>query len=117
AAGEPPLSGGLAQYAVYRTADDRFVTLGALEPKFFGAFLERVGRLDLMPLAGSLDQRERLRTELAAIFAQRTQAEWIADLADVDTCFAPVYSLDEAVQDPQAAALGLFPKLAGLQQV
>jgi alpha-methylacyl-CoA racemase len=113
AAGEPPLAGGIAQYGVYRTADDRFVTLGALEPKFFGAFLQQIGRLDLtQPM-----ERERLRAELEKIFAQRTLAEWNAELADVDTCFAPVYSLDEALQDPQAAALGLFPEVGGVPQI
>jgi crotonobetainyl-CoA:carnitine CoA-transferase CaiB-like acyl-CoA transferase len=117
AAGEPPLTGGLAQYGVYRTADGRYVTLGALETKFLLAFLERVGRLDLAPLAADPNQRERLRSELAAVFASHTLAEWVADLSDVDTCFAPVHTLGEALADPQAAALGLFPTVGGVQQI
>jgi crotonobetainyl-CoA:carnitine CoA-transferase CaiB-like acyl-CoA transferase len=102
---------------VYRAADGRYVTLGALEPKFLLAFLERVERLDLAPLAAEPVQRARLRAELEAIFASRTQAEWVALLSDVDTCFAPVNTLDEALRDPQAAALGLFTEVDGLPQI
>jgi crotonobetainyl-CoA:carnitine CoA-transferase CaiB-like acyl-CoA transferase len=102
--GEPMLAGGLPQYDIYATADGRFVSLGALEPKFFLNFLERVGRPDL---ARERD-RERLRAELRAIFCQRTLREWVDDLADVDTCFAPVNTLEETIDDPQVKALGLF---------
>jgi crotonobetainyl-CoA:carnitine CoA-transferase CaiB-like acyl-CoA transferase len=112
AAGEPPLAGGLPQYDVYETRDGRYVTLGALEPRFFEAFLKAVGREDLGRLEG-----ERLRAELRAILASRTQAEWVDALADVDTCFAPVNSLSEAVEDPQAQALGLFTSVGPLAQL
>jgi crotonobetainyl-CoA:carnitine CoA-transferase CaiB-like acyl-CoA transferase len=115
--GEPPLAGGLPQYGIYRTADGRYVTLGALEPKFLLAFLEHVGRLDLAPLAANPRRYEELRTALADILAGRTRDQWVADLAEVDTCFAPVNSLDEAMRDPQAQALGLFPELDGLPQI
>ena len=104
APGAPTLAGGLPQYAVYRTADDRFVTLGALEPKFFANFLSRVGRPEL----AALHDRDALRFELSAIFASRSMAEWTECLDGVDTCFAPVNTLDEALQDPQAVALGMF---------
>ena len=105
APGEPSLAGGLAQYDVYATADERHVTLGALEPKFLLNFLSAVGRPDLMALAADRDQ---LRAELRAIFASKTLAEWVEYLAEVDTCFAPVNTLEETLQNPQVAALGLF---------
>jgi crotonobetainyl-CoA:carnitine CoA-transferase CaiB-like acyl-CoA transferase len=101
--GEPVLAGGLAQYDVYATADGRHVTLGALEPKFLLNFLNCVGRPELVA-----QDRERLRAELRTIFASRTLAEWTLCLKDVDTCFAPVNTLEETLQDPQVAALGLF---------
>ncbi|MDQ6672566.1 MAG: CoA transferase [Chloroflexota bacterium] len=105
----PPLAGGLPQYGVYATADRRHVTLGALEPKFLVNFLERVGRPELAPLAGGdPPQHRRLHEELTAIFASRTWAEWTDYLLDVDTCFAPVNTLDETLHDPQVEALGLF---------
>ncbi|MBV8713596.1 MAG: CoA transferase [Chloroflexi bacterium] len=104
APGEPTLAGGLPQYDVYATADGRYVTLGALEPKFFANFLSRIDRLEL----GSLRDRAALRSELSSLFASRTLYEWVECLDGVDTCFAPVNTLDEAMHDPQAEALGLF---------
>jgi alpha-methylacyl-CoA racemase len=111
--GEPVLAGGLPQYDVYPTADGRHVTLGALEPKFFANFLERVGRPEL----AALRTRQALRAELRTLFASRTLDEWVACLEGVDTCFAPVNTLEEALQDPQAVALGLFPEVDGLRQL
>jgi crotonobetainyl-CoA:carnitine CoA-transferase CaiB-like acyl-CoA transferase len=110
APGKPILAGGLAQYDVYRTSDDRYVTLGALEPKFLHNFFEAVGRPEL---ATSSD----LRGALGQLFASRTRAEWEALLANVDTCFAPVNSLEEAMQDPQAQALDLFTSIRGVKQL
>jgi crotonobetainyl-CoA:carnitine CoA-transferase CaiB-like acyl-CoA transferase len=116
--GEPMLAGGLPQYDVYATADGRHVTLGALEPKFLVNFLGRVGRPELMRLT----DRDQLRAELREIFCQRPADEWVAFLADVDTCFAPVNTLEEALEDPQVKALGMFTsvdhaKLGELRQI
>ena len=109
APGEPSLAGGLAQYDVYATADGRHVSLGALEPKFLLNFLQAVGRPELARLAaGGAAERDQLRAELRTIFASRTRAAWIDCLAEVDTCFAPVNTLDEAMHDPQVEALELF---------
>jgi crotonobetainyl-CoA:carnitine CoA-transferase CaiB-like acyl-CoA transferase len=121
--GRPPLAGGLPQYAVYTTADVRHVTLGALEPKFLLNFLERVGRPELAALAaGDSAQRQRLHDELTVIFASRTRDAWTAFMADVDTCFAPVNTLEETLHDPQVEALGLFtsvehPRLGPVPQI
>lgn len=121
--GEPPLAGGLPYYGVYTTSDLQHVTLGALEPKFLLNFLERIGRPELAPLAaGDRAQRERLHDELTVIFASRTRDAWTDYLAEVDTCFAPVNTLEETLHDPQVEALGLFtsvdhPRLGPLPQI
>jgi crotonobetainyl-CoA:carnitine CoA-transferase CaiB-like acyl-CoA transferase len=115
--GEPVLAGGLPQYAVYATADQRYVTLGALEPKFLANFLSRVGRPELAK-ASTADLGEELR----AIFSTRTLQEWVDFLAGVDTCFAPVNTLEETLRDPQVEALQLFtsvehPRLGRVNQI
>lgn len=102
--GGPTLAGGLPQYDVYSTADGRWVTLGALEPKFLLNFLQRVGREDLM----SLRDRVSLRDALREIFASRTLAEWVESLDGADTCFGPVNTLEETMADPQVQALQMF---------
>lgn len=113
APGEPMLSGGLAQYDVYATADGRFVTLGALEPKFLLNFLRSVGREDL----AAVRDVPLLRAELERIFAARTLQDWVGLLADVDTCFAPVNTLEETLRDPQVQALGVFTRVGGVMQI
>ncbi len=112
--GEAMLAGGLAQYDVYATADGRHVALGALEPRFLANFLAVVDRSDLTALAGD---RARLGDELRALFATRTLAEWVSLLDGVETCFAPVNTLAEAMADPQAQALGLFTSVNGQPQL
>jgi crotonobetainyl-CoA:carnitine CoA-transferase CaiB-like acyl-CoA transferase len=52
--------------------------------------------------------RDQLRSQLTEIFAARSLAEWVEALAGVDTCFAPVNTLEEALDDPQVRELGLF---------
>jgi crotonobetainyl-CoA:carnitine CoA-transferase CaiB-like acyl-CoA transferase len=98
------LAGGLPQYDVYATADGRWVTLGALEPKFLANFFDAVDRRDLAHVRDA----ETLRAELTAIFASRSLAAWVECLKDVDTCFAPVNTLEEALEDPHVRATGMF---------
>ena len=89
------LAGGLACYRPYRCADG-YVTLGALEPKFWQAFCRGVGREDLIERhldpSGGETQRE-----VEAIFAARTRDEWAAFAGEHDCCLEPVLDLDEAL--------------------
>jgi crotonobetainyl-CoA:carnitine CoA-transferase CaiB-like acyl-CoA transferase len=101
------LTGGAACYDVYRTKDGRFVALGALEPKFFAAFCEGVGRPDLAPRQLE-DCWAGPRAELAAIFATRTRDEWARFALEHDACLAPVLEGDEPREDPQLRARGAF---------
>ncbi len=107
--GEVWLAGALPCYNVYETADARYVTLGALEPKFWAEFCQRVGRPDLIARQFPSDAEERERTigELAAIFRGRSRDEWVALLGDADVCLGPVNTLEEALADPQVAARGV----------
>lgn len=100
------LTGALPGYNIYETADGRYVTLGALEPKFWAEFCQRIGRADLIPRQFPRDRADRdaIIGELAALFRTRARAEWLALLAGADTCIGPVNSLHEALADPQIQA-------------
>ncbi|MGH3077679.1 MAG: CaiB/BaiF CoA transferase family protein [Gaiellaceae bacterium] len=89
------LTGGLACYRVYGTADGRHVTVGALEPKFFRRLCELLGRPDLAERHYADDQ-EALAAELAAVLAGRTLAEWLELVEDEDVCVGPVWTREEA---------------------
>lgn len=92
------LTGGLACYRVYQTADGRHLTVGALEPAFFRRLTELLGRPELSERQFDTDQ-ETLATDLAAIFAARPLAEWLELFDDEDVCVGPVATLAEAASD------------------
>src|SRR3954451_10943752 len=77
--GEPlprMLTGGLACYRIYETADGRHLTVAALEPEFFRRLTGLLGRPELTERQFDADQ-ETLASELAAIFGTRPLAEWL----------------------------------------
>jgi crotonobetainyl-CoA:carnitine CoA-transferase CaiB-like acyl-CoA transferase len=112
--GKYALSGAYPFYNVYETADGRYMTLGALEPKFWAGFCRSVGRDDLIPRQFEEGEgRQALFSELRQIFKSRTQAEWIEAMQDADACCEPVLSLDEAFSHPQARARMMVQKGAG----
>lgn len=92
------LTGGLACYRIYPTADGRHLTVAALEPVFFGRLCELLGRPDLAARQFEPDQ-EALADELAALLAARPLAEWLALFDGEDVCAGPVATLAEAAAD------------------
>jgi crotonobetainyl-CoA:carnitine CoA-transferase CaiB-like acyl-CoA transferase len=99
--GEPVprmLTGGLACYRIYETADGRRLTVAALEPGFFRRLTELLGRPELAQRQLDTDQ-ETLANELASIFAARPLAEWLALFELEDVCVGPVATLAEAAAD------------------
>jgi crotonobetainyl-CoA:carnitine CoA-transferase CaiB-like acyl-CoA transferase len=92
------LTGGLACYRIYSTADGRFLTVAALEPKFFARLCELVGRPELADRQYEENQ-ETLAEELAAIFAERSLDDWLAHFDGEDVCVGPVWTLAEATEE------------------
>jgi alpha-methylacyl-CoA racemase len=92
------LTGGLASYRIYETADGRYLTVAALEPVFFRRLTELLGRPDLAERQSDADQ-EALAAELAAIFATRPLAEWLELFDAEDVCVGPVATVAEAAVD------------------
>jgi crotonobetainyl-CoA:carnitine CoA-transferase CaiB-like acyl-CoA transferase len=89
------LTGGLACYRVYATADGRALTVAALEPRFFHRLCELVGRPDLGPRQYQSDQ-EALADELAGIFRARPLDAWLELFAGEEVCVGPVWTRSEA---------------------
>jgi crotonobetainyl-CoA:carnitine CoA-transferase CaiB-like acyl-CoA transferase len=99
------LSGAYPFYNVYETSDGKYMSLGALEPKFWENFCRKAGRTDLIARqfdAG--DGRKELFREVGAIFKSRTRAEWVELMKDADACCEPVLAIDEAFDHAQARA-------------
>ena len=107
--GHSTLDGGLPCYNIYETKDGKHVTLAALEPKFWHVFCTHIGHLELLPFHAPVGpgEREQAMDILRAIFKTKTRDEWVAELGDIDACVGPVYTLDEALNDPHAQARGI----------
>jgi alpha-methylacyl-CoA racemase len=115
--GDNLLDGGAPFYDTYETADGRYVSIGALEPKFFAEMAERIG-LDARFIKGQYDRRlwPEMRAEMTRILRGRTRDEWSKLLEGTDACFAPVLSIEEAPQHRHALARQAFIDVAGVVQ-
>lgn len=96
ARGKNILDSGAHFYETYKTKDDKYMSVGALEPKFYAELLKGLGLNDV-PQFDSFEENKKL---FASIFAQKTQQEWCDVFQDLDACVAPVLTLDEAPRHP-----------------
>jgi crotonobetainyl-CoA:carnitine CoA-transferase CaiB-like acyl-CoA transferase len=99
--GEMLLTGRYACYHVYETKDKRYMSLGALEPKFWGNFCETIGRKDLI-YKQYMEGKERLLLieEVQKLFETKTQKEWIVFFRNADACCEPILNLEEVFHHP-----------------
>ena len=109
-AGRDLLTGGVPCYNVYRTSDERYMAVGALELKFWQACCDVLERPDLKTRhwqrgqeIGGADARA-LQGELDTIFAGRTQAQWTEKFDLANCCVSPILTTAEALQHPLFAA-------------
>lgn len=111
------LDGGAPFYACYQTADGRWMSLAALEPKFFAEAAALLG-LDPRFLPRQYDRRlwPELREAISAAFRRQTQAHWSERSQGTDCCIAPVLDFNEAPQHAHARAREAFVELDGLLQ-
>jgi crotonobetainyl-CoA:carnitine CoA-transferase CaiB-like acyl-CoA transferase len=108
-AGSHPLLGGLPCFNIYQAADGKYLTLAALEPTFWQAFCQVVGRDDLLPR-----QFDRtIKEEIADIFRQKGQQEWLEAFEGTDGCVEAVNSFAEMLAHPQVRARGYVQEEAG----
>ncbi len=106
--GTSVLDGRSACYDVYTCRDGRHVAVGAIETKFFRNLCRLVGDESLADLQYRHDQQDVLRTALTARFASRPRDEWVALLADADTCVTPVLDPAEVADDAHLLARETF---------
>jgi alpha-methylacyl-CoA racemase len=106
------LTGGLACYGIYAATDGRWLTVAALEPRFFRRLCELLDRDDLSERQYDPDAQEWIGEELTQEFAKRPLAEWLELFEGEDVCVGPVATLAEAASElgslePTAAAAEL----------
>lgn len=102
------LTGSVPFYNVYRTADGKFLALGALEPKFWENFCEAIEKPELASRQFVIGhEQERVFEEVRQTLASRTQSEWIRTFEGRDVCCEPVAALDEVIFNPQIRHRGM----------
>ncbi|MFG2949174.1 CaiB/BaiF CoA transferase family protein [Streptomyces adustus] len=104
------LDGGAPYYGVYRTADDKHMAIGPVEPQFYSNMLDVLGLTDDPDFAGQNDRAKWpvMKDRLSAVFATRTRDEWDKEFDGRNACVAPVLSLLEAPHHPHNAARGTY---------
>jgi crotonobetainyl-CoA:carnitine CoA-transferase CaiB-like acyl-CoA transferase len=118
--GEQQLAGGLICYLPYE-ARDGWVTCGALEPKFWAALCNGVGRPDLIESQFDAPGSDAWR-EIAEVFRARTREEWRAFNDEHDCCVEPVLDVDEALDSELVRAREMVvemqqPELGTIRQL
>ncbi len=111
------LDGGAHFYNVYRTSDNKYVSIAPMEPKFYAQFLEIVG-LDEQDLPYQMDTQHWpvLKQIFQSKIQQKTQQEWCELLEGTDVCFAPVLSFEEAPYHSHAISRNSFINIDGRNQ-
>ena len=104
------LNGG-SLYDFYETKDGQYLSFGGLEPQFFAAFCETIGRPDLIPGSVVPPELPRVKEEVREALKTKTRDEWMALFAKVDACVEPVLALGEALADPHVSARGLVAEV------
>jgi crotonobetainyl-CoA:carnitine CoA-transferase CaiB-like acyl-CoA transferase len=99
------LDGSFAFYGVYECADGKYVSLGALEPKFWAGFCKMANKPEWLALQFPVGEDIRkVREEVAALFRTKPRDEWL-ELAEVhDVCLSSVQEMQDLEKDPQLRA-------------
>ncbi|MGQ7934997.1 CaiB/BaiF CoA transferase family protein [Paraburkholderia sp. D1E] len=109
--------GGAHFYDTYVCADQKYISIGPIEARFYVLLLDLCG-IDDPDFHPQLDVERwpALKQKLAIVFGLKTRAEWCSLLEGTDVCFAPVLDLDEAPMHPHNQARGTFVTIDGVVQ-
>jgi crotonobetainyl-CoA:carnitine CoA-transferase CaiB-like acyl-CoA transferase len=105
--GKGTLTGGMAFYDVYLSRDEKPMSLAPIEPKFWQNFCTAVERPDWLAEHLDWQAQPRLKSEIQALFATKTAAEWDALLRDADCCFTLITPPEKLADDPHIQARGM----------
>jgi alpha-methylacyl-CoA racemase len=108
---------GAPFYDSYRTADDRWIAVGPLEPRFYAELLDVLG-LDAADLPEQYDQARwpELKEIFAAHIRTRTRDQWVAAAEGREPCLHAVLDVHEAPRAPHNVARGSFADIDGIVQ-
>jgi crotonobetainyl-CoA:carnitine CoA-transferase CaiB-like acyl-CoA transferase len=109
------LTGGYAAYNNYKCQDDKYVSLGAVEDKFWASFCKKLGLEEYIPLQMDIPSQPKIESSIQKIMFTKTRDEWVEYFSDSDICFTPILTLDEMVKHPQVLARDMVHTLTDFQ--
>jgi len=111
------LDGGAHYYDTYACADGEYVSIGSIEPQFY-ALLKALAGLSEEDFGEQNDHSQwpLMKEKLAAIFRQKTQAQWCEIMEGTDVCFAPVLNFMDAPRHPANLARETYIEVDGITQ-
>jgi crotonobetainyl-CoA:carnitine CoA-transferase CaiB-like acyl-CoA transferase len=99
-AGDMLLSHRYGCYNTYETADGRFISIGAVENRFWKKLCEHLNRPNYISLQYNEKKKEEIIQDLREIFLTQSLDAWSAELAELEVCFAAVRNMEEVLTDP-----------------
>jgi alpha-methylacyl-CoA racemase len=108
--GNTLLTGKYPCYNIYETSDGKYISLAALEPKFWENLCKNIGRSDLINnhMSAQKSVRQSTKQELVEIFGSKSRSEWENKLHDKDVMFSPVLTPSEVFKSEYADQRGLI---------
>ncbi|WP_276939984.1 CaiB/BaiF CoA transferase family protein [Ferrimicrobium acidiphilum] len=112
------LDGGAPFYRNYRTKDDRWLAVGALEPQFFNELVTTLGVGDRFNVKNQYDHQlwPEMEAAFEKEFAGRSRSDWEEVFAFSDACVTPVLTMGESLEHPFHQERGSFVKVGGFTQ-
>ena len=101
--GDTPFGRTAHYYNIYRTKDNRFLTVGTIEPKFWQRFCDLIACLELEKRQFDFAHEAELKQTVEDKIAAKTQKEWLELIGGAEFCVTPVCTLDEALQSQLTA--------------
>lgn len=112
------LSGGMACYEIYETRDKRFLSVGAIEPKFWMNFCKVIGKDELIShLNAPFEVQKQMKREIQSVIEKKTLQEWVVLFQNVDACVTPVLTIAEMVELPQILQRQMIEEVEGINSL
>lgn len=112
------LDTGAHFYDVYKCLDDKYVSIGSIEPQFYSVLLEKTGLANDPLFSKQMDSTQwpTLKARLAEVMLTKTSVEWCTLMEGTDACFAPVLTMSQAAGHRHNVERETFIEIAGVTQ-
>ena len=110
---EENLLNGGSLYDYYETQDGRYLSFGGVEPQFFKAFCQTIGRPELAAGGVEPENVAQIKEEISEILKTKTLDEWMELFNAADACVEPVLTLGEVLEGPLVEERGMVVEVPG----